>query len=302
MDTVLLRSFQKVASIGSFSEAARQLNASQSTVSGHIAKLEGYLQAQLFERTTRRCKLTAAGEVLLTHAATVLQVIDRIEEEFRPDRMGGTIRLGLPDEYHLFSRLAPALQTFMAARPQVTIKISSGLALEHRRTLADGFLDAALLREPLSKGSEPDLCPSQLVWIGAPALDLDHVGILPLAHISGHCLYFREASAALDAAQLPWRSVFDCSTLEGIRAAVCCGLAIAAIPEEDCPDPTLLLHHPRLPALPVVHGRFETALDQPPVVVRQLLAALRQALQPGIYPGTPRNVAPRGWTPMQSVL
>lgn len=300
MDTVLLRSFQKVASIGSFSEAARQLNASQSTVSGHIARLEEYLQTQLFERTTRRCKLTAAGEVLVTHAASVLQVIDRIEEEFRPDRMGGTIRLGLPDEYHLFSRLAPALQTFMAARPQVTIKISSGLSLDHRRTLADGFLDAALLREPLSDGNEPDLCPSQLVWIGAPEFDLDRVDILPLAHISGHCLYFREASAALDAAQTPWRSVYDCSTLEGIRAAVCCGLAIAAIPEEDCADPTLLLHHPRLPKLPVFHGRFETALDQPPVVVRQLLAALREALQPGAYRSAPRGTAPFDWAQVQA--
>ena len=84
MDTVLLRSFYKVASVGSFSEAARLLNASQSTVSGHIAKLEDYLQTQLFRRTTRSCQLTTAGDVLLTHVTTLLQVIDRIEEEFCP--------------------------------------------------------------------------------------------------------------------------------------------------------------------------------------------------------------------------
>ncbi len=279
MDTVLLRSFHKVASVGSFSEAARQLNASQSTVSGHIAKLEDYLKAQLFHRTTRRCQLTTAGEVLLIQAATVLQVIERIEEEFCPDRMGGTIRLGLPDEYHLFSRLAPVLQSFMAQRPKVTIKVTSGLSLDHIRSLADGFLDAALLREPLPAGRETDLCPSQLVWIGLPDLDLDRLEILPLAHISGHCLYFREASTALDRAGVPWRSVYDCSTLEGIRTAVSSGLAIAAIPEEDCPHGDLRLHHPRLPALPMVHGRFETADSEPPVIVRQLLSALRRALQ-----------------------
>ncbi len=279
MDTALLRSFHKVASIGSFSEAARQLNASQSTVSGHIAKLEDYLQTQLFQRTTRRCQLTTAGEALLAHATSVLQVIEQIEEEFRPNHMGGTIRLGLPDEYHLFSRLAPVLQTFMTQRPNVTIKVTSGLSLDHRRTLADGFLDAALLREPLKAGHTPDLCPSQLVWIGLPKLDLDRAELLPLAHISGQCLYFREASAALVKAGVPWRSVYDCSTLEGIRTAVLSGLAIAAIPEEDCPDTSLRLHHPRLPDLPVVHGRFETAQNEPPVIVRQLLAVLRSALQ-----------------------
>lgn len=281
MDTVLLRSFHKVASVGSFSEAARLLNASQSTVSGHIAKLENHLQAQLFQRTTRRCQLTTAGEVLLIHATTVLQVVERIEEEFRPNRLGGTIRLGLPDEYHLFSRLAPVLQSFMAQRPNVTIKVTSGLSLDHRRTLADGFLDVALLREPLGAGEAPDLCPSQLIWIGLPALNLDAAELLPLAHISGQCLYFREASLALDRAGVPWRSVYDCSTLEGIRTAVRSGLAIAAIPEEDCPDPSLRLNHPRLPALPLVHGRFETAQREPSAIVRHLLNLLRTTLQAG---------------------
>lgn len=280
MDTVLLRSFYKVASVGSFSEAARLLNASQSTVSGHIAKLEDYLQTQLFRRTTRSCQLTTAGDLLLTHVTTLLQVIDRIEEEFCPARMGGTIKLGLPDEYHLFSRLAPVIQTFMASRPKVTIKVTSGLSFEHSRALADGFLDAALLREPLKAGQTPDLCPSQLIWIGLPGFDLDRTDILPLAHISGHCLYFREAFTSLDEAGVPWRSVYDCNTLEGIRTAVRSGLAIAAIPEEDCPDDSLKLHHPRLPKLPIVHGRFETAHSEPPVIVRQLLTTLRNTLQP----------------------
>ncbi|MDR0209755.1 MAG: LysR family transcriptional regulator [Pseudomonas putida] len=279
MDTVLLRSFYKVASVGSFSEAARLLNASQSTVSGHIAKLEDYLQTQLFRRTTRSCQLTTAGDVLLTHVATLLQVIDRIEEEFCPARMGGTIKLGLPDEYHLFSRLAPVLQTFMAMRPKVTIKVTSGLSYEHSRALADGFLDAALMREPLQDGQVADLCPSQLVWIGLPGFDLDQTEVLPLAHISGHCLYFREAFTALDQAGVPWRSVYDCNTLEGIRTAVRSGLAIAAIPEEDCPDDLVKLHHPRLPRLPIVHGQFKTAHREPPVIVQQLLTTLRDALQ-----------------------
>ncbi|MEB2486024.1 LysR family transcriptional regulator [Burkholderia multivorans] len=280
MDTILLRSFYEVASVGSFSEAARLLNASQSTVSGHIAKLEEHLQTQLFRRTTRSCQLTTAGDVLLTHATTVLRVIERIEEEFCPARMGGTIKLGLPDEYHLFSRLAPVLQTFMAMRPKVTIKVTSGLSFEHSRALADGFLDAALLREPLRAGQTPDLCPSQLIWIGLPDFDVERTEVLPLAHISGHCVYFREASALLDQAGIPWRSVYDCNTLEGIRTAVRSGLAIAAIPEEDCPDQRLKLHHPRLPELPIVHGRFKTAHAEPPVIVRQLLATLRDALQP----------------------
>lgn len=56
--------FFKVAEEQSFSEAAQMLYISQSTVSKAIAKLEEELEIRLFERTTRRIKLTEPGKLL----------------------------------------------------------------------------------------------------------------------------------------------------------------------------------------------------------------------------------------------
>ena len=50
----LMLSFRRVAELGSFSAAARDLGLSNAVISKHVAVLEGYLGARLINRTTRR--------------------------------------------------------------------------------------------------------------------------------------------------------------------------------------------------------------------------------------------------------
>jgi len=57
----LMLSFRRVAELGSFSAAARDLGLSNAVISKHVAVLEGYLGARLINRTTRRQSLTEAG-------------------------------------------------------------------------------------------------------------------------------------------------------------------------------------------------------------------------------------------------
>lgn len=59
-----LKVFYVVANNKSFSETARELHLSQSTVSSQIKQLEEQWDCQLFERTTKKVTLTDAGEVL----------------------------------------------------------------------------------------------------------------------------------------------------------------------------------------------------------------------------------------------
>ena len=51
MDITLARTFLMVAETGSFIEAARRMNVTQSTVSARIKVLEGQLGRPLFERS-----------------------------------------------------------------------------------------------------------------------------------------------------------------------------------------------------------------------------------------------------------
>lgn len=282
MDTSTLKSFLAVADMGSFTDAAAYLNLSQSTVSGHISKLEDRLQTQLFNRTTRRCELTMAGEALRPRAQEVVGAADRLIEAFVPSHLGGAIRLGIPEDYHLFPTIMGTIQEFLASRPKVSISIDASLSEHHRKGLRDGFLDLAVMRQPVGPDTATALVRSQLVWIADPGLDLDNDGAIPLAHVSGPCQYFRAASVAIEVAGDHWRSAYSCSTLEGVRAGVRSGLGVGAVPIEDCADPALIRVHPRLPALPEFSLKIELSRADPPVIVRALADRLRQFIgQPG---------------------
>ena len=68
-----LSMFVEVADLGSFSACARNSGKVQSAISQGIASLEAEIGVDLFDRSTRKPKLTAAGERLLTYAQVILQ-------------------------------------------------------------------------------------------------------------------------------------------------------------------------------------------------------------------------------------
>jgi DNA-binding transcriptional LysR family regulator len=67
-----VHAFAAVAKTSSFSRAAEQLNIAQSRVSVLIRDLENELAVRLFDRTTRRMELTAAGRDFRPHAEKLL--------------------------------------------------------------------------------------------------------------------------------------------------------------------------------------------------------------------------------------
>ena len=73
--------FSRVAGTGSFSEAARQLGMTPSTVSKLIGRIEARLGVRLVERSTRRLALTAEGEIYHERSQVLLAELDGIERE-----------------------------------------------------------------------------------------------------------------------------------------------------------------------------------------------------------------------------
>lgn len=83
MELEQLRIFVTAGRCASFSEAARRLYISHSTVSRAVSALEGELGVSLFARGGRPAGLTAAGETLLREAEALLAAADRAAERTR---------------------------------------------------------------------------------------------------------------------------------------------------------------------------------------------------------------------------
>lgn len=74
MDVSLARTFLTVAETGSFIEAGRKMNITQSTVSARIKTLEDLLGRPLFSRSKFGAELTGAGELFQKHALAMVRV------------------------------------------------------------------------------------------------------------------------------------------------------------------------------------------------------------------------------------
>ena len=107
LDLDQLQSFCAIADCGSFTEAARRVNKTQSAVSMQIKRLEERLGHALLSRDGRTVALTQHGEALYARARKMLKINAEIMDEFLDEDLAGAIRFGVPDDYAV--RLLPVI-------------------------------------------------------------------------------------------------------------------------------------------------------------------------------------------------
>lgn len=83
LDMHYLKIFYEASREKSFTKAAKNMFISQSAVSIQIKKLEDYLGVQLIERTSKRFKLTYAGQELFKMTTDIFEKINRMELEMK---------------------------------------------------------------------------------------------------------------------------------------------------------------------------------------------------------------------------
>ncbi|MBB6489174.1 LysR family transcriptional regulator [Rhizobium lusitanum] len=116
--------FVRVAECGGFSAAARVLDLAPTTVSKQIARLEKQLGATLFERNTRRLKITDEGRAVAERARIALTLLNEASEIARAGsvELSGTIRLTAPVPFG--SRyVAAATAAFRKQHPKVGFEL-----------------------------------------------------------------------------------------------------------------------------------------------------------------------------------
>lgn len=119
----LMQIFVTTVACGSFSAAARELHASQPTVSRSIAQLEEYLGVRLLHRSTRRLTLTVEGEAYHAECRRILDAVAEVETGVRGSHSArGRLRISCPSALARH-RLMPVLPSFAAANPHVVLDI-----------------------------------------------------------------------------------------------------------------------------------------------------------------------------------
>ena len=81
MDTDSIRYFLRTAELQHFTNAAKELNVSQSTLSAHIKKLENELGCSLFDRIGKHVYLTEYGMIFTRHVRKLLMEYDKARKE-----------------------------------------------------------------------------------------------------------------------------------------------------------------------------------------------------------------------------
>jgi DNA-binding transcriptional LysR family regulator len=155
MEVRQLRYFVTVARTRHFGRAAEQLHIAQSPLSQAIRQLESHLGTPLFERTTRRVDLTAAGEALLPEAVRILESVGAAREQVSRVAAGDLGRLRIGATALATYRHVPDLVRRLGAElPNLTLRFRSEMltpALE--AALVDHRIDLAVLRPPVGDGS-----------------------------------------------------------------------------------------------------------------------------------------------------
>lgn len=142
-----LRCFVAVAETLHFSRAADLLGIAQPPLSRTIAGFEARLGVTLFERTSRRVALTAAGEALLPEARAILVAVGSAERRVRQTVTGP--RLVLAAKAGGSTALLARLLAAYAASPEaVPVDVELGDAQQARKQVLEGSADLAVLHLP----------------------------------------------------------------------------------------------------------------------------------------------------------
>lgn len=158
---------------GSLVAAAQHLGIAAPAVTKRLAGLEARIGHRLFQRSTRRVRATAEGELACERARVLLQGFRSLEDELseRREEASGVIRLAATLG---FGRLwlGPALQRFQARHPRVSIQLT---LTEHLPELGADGLDGAVWlwsvheRRAASQWISRRLARNQRVLVASPS-------------------------------------------------------------------------------------------------------------------------------------
>lgn len=141
--------FCRVVEGGGFTQGAELAEVPKSSASAAVARLESQLGVRLFERTTRRVRVTERGQRLYERVAPLFAQLHEISAEAASDsaEVSGLLRISTPYEVgsqHLSESLTRVLRAHPGLRVQVDVSWDQPDLIRHGYDLAFVMTDTAL--------------------------------------------------------------------------------------------------------------------------------------------------------------
>ncbi|NUS55790.1 MAG: LysR family transcriptional regulator, partial [Streptomycetaceae bacterium] len=243
MELQQMRYVVAVAETNSFTRAAQRCHVVQSALSHQIARLEKELGARLFERTSRRVRLTPAGEAFLSEARQCLNAAERAAAGVAAavGEVRGRLGVGLIPTVTAVD--VPALLgEFHRRHPHARVGLDVGASDELAEQVRQGEIDVAFLGIPATarpRGvAARELTRERLVAVVAAGHPLAEESSVDLRRLSGEVFVDLPAKTAgraqsdlaFAAAGLTRDVAFEVTNADYLTRLVAAGLGVALLP------------------------------------------------------------------------
>ena len=236
-----IRYFLAAASCGQLSQAANELNVSQSAITTAIKLLESELETKLFVRSSTGVLLTPEGENFLRHARDILASVEAGLQSTRHalHAESGVVRVGMTSSIAGYFMI-PILSRFHRVYPEIEVILEEGSRDSISSSVANGSLDLGILLMPKKAPNEAVTAtvlhpwprrlwlPSNHPLLTVEKIDLSDVAKLPYIALTlddawNHALRYWEL--------MPSRPepIYKTDSIEAVRNMIGAGMGVTIL-------------------------------------------------------------------------
>ena len=236
MDINSLYTLIAIAEHGSFAEAARQLNLSDSTVSLQVAAMERESGKVIFDRSHRPPSFTSAGLLFVQGARDVVRQWEQLKGTHGSGQMTGALKIGAVHTV-VTDSLPGALLELRKQAPELSVRLVTGLTNDLLNRVVKHNLDCAII-------TIPDHIPPQVACFPVysdPLVVIAHTGAKgktarallennPYVRFSPHAEVARIVDRLLRDRNVRVNAKMEIDTLDAVVSLVRNGLGVSVVP------------------------------------------------------------------------
>lgn len=233
-----LRYFERVAELGSFTAAARELAISQPSLSVAVRKLEEALGTPLFHRSRQGVTLTRAGEILLERARQADRALEAARDELSALETDPRGRFTLGSHESLAAYFLPRFMArFLERFSAIELALWNGNSRDVERAVVERRIDVGLVVNPERHADcvVHELFADRVGFVVSAAVarrtETPHALLaryplihVPVLHQTQYLL------GALASAGIAPPSQLRCSSMELVKSLVLDGVGIGILP------------------------------------------------------------------------